>query len=96
MLLLVNIVELVPCCLDLSFDLKLSYVLICPRMAFFILFLGIDMLSKYIRTILLLSYVYFYILARTLELNSSARLNDLVGSLVNETIKNLGTLLLLG
>jgi len=45
---------------------------------------------------ILLSYVYFQILARTLELNSSARLNDLVGRFVNETIKNLGTLLLLG
>ena len=38
----------------------------------------------------------FKILARTLELNSSTRLNDLVDSFVNETNKNLGTLLLLG
>ena len=79
--------------LDLSFDLELSCVLICPWMV--LSFLSIDLVDKC--TICWIVIICLFVdSSKNPKIGSGARLNDLVGSLVNETIKNLGTLLLLG
>ena len=80
-------------CLDLSFDLELSCVLICPWMV--LSFLSIDLVDKW--TICWIAIICLFVdSSKNPRIGSSVRLKDLVGNLVIKTFKNLITLLLLG